>query len=63
MFAHCGLLRVDLTGLAEAHPLLLLWTVESAMDFLFRHKYLVSRLLRSCYDACHLLIQIIFTEL
>jgi hypothetical protein len=63
MFAHCGLLRVDLTGLAEAHSLLLLWAVESAMDFLFRPKYLFSRLLRSCYEACHLLIQIIFTEL
>jgi hypothetical protein len=32
------------------------------MDFLLRHKNLFSWLLRCCYDTCHLLIQIIFTD-
>ena len=62
MFTHCWLLRADLAGLAEAYSFLLLWTVKSTMDFLLRHKNLFSWLLRCCYDTCHLLIQIIFTD-
>jgi len=58
------ILRADLSWLHKSHPLLVLRTVESAMDLLFRSENLLTGLICllgmvRCYDTCHLLIQII----